>query len=68
MRTALLPMDEAIVREALLREKRRGGQSFVVCPRVEDIEPWRKRLAGLVPELSLLVAHGRMGARRSTTP
>ncbi len=63
VRTALLPLDEPAVREALFRENRRGGQSFVVCPRVEDIEPWRRRLAGLVPELSLLVAHGRMKAR-----
>ena len=63
VRTALLPMDEATVREALLRENRRGGQSFVVCPRVEDIEPWRKQLSGLVPELTLLVAHGRMKAQ-----
>jgi transcription-repair coupling factor (superfamily II helicase) len=50
------------VREALSRERRRGGQSFVVCPRVEDIEPMTGRLAELVPELQVMVAHGKMPA------
>ena len=50
------------VREALVRERRRGGQSFVVCPRVEDIEPMTKRLSELVPELEVMVAHGKMPA------
>ena len=45
-----------------MRERRRGGQSFVVCPRIEDIEPMAKRLATLVPELAVLVAHGKMPA------
>ncbi|MDQ4137112.1 MAG: DEAD/DEAH box helicase, partial [Pseudomonadota bacterium] len=62
IRTVVAPFDEATVRQALVRERRRGGQSFVVCPRVEDIEPMAKRLAALVPELEVLVAHGKMPA------
>ncbi|HEY8383813.1 MAG TPA: helicase-related protein [Microvirga sp.] len=62
IRTFLVPFDEATVREALLREKQRGGQSFVVCPRIEDIEPMAHRLKALVPELETVVVHGQMPA------
>jgi transcription-repair coupling factor (superfamily II helicase) len=62
IRTQLSPFDEATVRVALLRERERGGQSFVVVPRVEDMEPMAERLAALVPELHVAQAHGRMGA------
>jgi transcription-repair coupling factor (superfamily II helicase) len=60
IRTARAPVDDALLAQALRREARRGGQSFVVCPRIEDIGPMRGRVAGLVPDLSLLVAHGGM--------
>ncbi len=60
IRTLLTPFDPATVREALMRERHRGGQSFVVCSRVEDIEPMRGQLSKLVPELETLVAHGQM--------
>ena len=43
-----------------MREKRRGGQSFLVCPRIADIAPMQARLAELAPELDVIVAHGRM--------
>ncbi|RIY01463.1 DEAD/DEAH box helicase [Aureimonas flava] len=62
IRTVLQPFDEGLVRDALLREKRRQGQSFVVCPRVEDIEPMAERLRALVPELEVLVVHGKLPA------
>ncbi|WP_445502880.1 transcription-repair coupling factor [Microvirga sp. G4-2] len=60
VRTFLSAFDPATVREVLMREKRRAGQSFVVCSRIEDIEPMREQLARLVPELELIVAHGQM--------
>jgi transcription-repair coupling factor (superfamily II helicase) len=62
IRTYLAPFDPGTVRQALLRERRRGGQSFVVCPRIEDIEPMAACLAELVPELQVFVAHGKMPA------
>jgi len=63
VRTFVLPFDPVVVREALLREKFRGGQSFYVCPRVADIPKLEERLKDLVPELSFGVAHGRMATR-----
>lgn len=62
IRTILAPFDPASAREALLRERRRDGQSFVVCSRVEDIDPMRAQIATLAPELEILVAHGQMPA------
>ena len=44
-----IPFDAAVVGQALQRERRRGGQSFVVCPRVEDIAPMRARLEQAAP-------------------
>jgi transcription-repair coupling factor (superfamily II helicase) len=60
VRSVVTPFDAAVVRASLLREARRGGQSFVICPRIEDIVPIEARLRTLVPELSLTVVHGRM--------
>ncbi len=41
VRTSVSPFDPLIVREALLRERYRGGQSFYVCPRIENLESRR---------------------------
>ena len=60
IRSFVLPWDPVVVREALLREHARGGQSFVVCPRIEDLAPAAARLAELAPELSVVTAHGRL--------
>jgi len=62
IRTFLAPFDAASLRLALMREKRRGGQSFVVVPRIEDIDLLQAQLASLVPELQVRVAHGDLAA------
>jgi transcription-repair coupling factor (superfamily II helicase) len=62
IRTAVDTFDPQTVRTALLRERSRGGQSFVVVPRVEDIAPMAEQLGKLVPELKLLQAHGKLPA------
>jgi transcription-repair coupling factor (superfamily II helicase) len=62
IRTAVAPFDAAVVRDLLIREHRRGGQSFFVCPRIEDIEPMTARLREIVPELHMVTAHGKMPA------
>jgi transcription-repair coupling factor (superfamily II helicase) len=49
-----------VVREAIMRERFRGGQTFYVCPRIEDIGKVQERLAALVPECKVVVAHGRL--------
>jgi transcription-repair coupling factor (superfamily II helicase) len=59
-RSFVMPFDPVVVREAFRREHQRGGQSFVVCPRIQDLQPMAERLAELAPELDLAVAHGRM--------
>ncbi len=61
IRTFALPFDPVIVREALLREHYRGGQSFYVCPRIADIEEVEALLKELVPEVKVIMAHGQMG-------
>ena len=58
VRTFLSPYDDAVARTALLREKRRDGQSFFVVPRIEDIDAVLALLAEHAPDLSIDVAHG----------
>lgn len=60
VRTFMTDDDGASLTTVLRREKRRGGQSFVVAPRIEDLEPLAARLSALVPELSVIVAHGKL--------
>lgn len=62
VRTFVAPWDAATVRTALLREHRRGGQSFVVAPRIEDIAELAEELARVAPELITRVAHGELPA------
>jgi transcription-repair coupling factor (superfamily II helicase) len=61
--TVVEPYHDASLTAALRREHRRRGQSFVVCPRIEDIDPMRQRLQELVPELKVLSLHGKMPAK-----
>jgi transcription-repair coupling factor (superfamily II helicase) len=58
VRTTRAEAEDPAIAAALRREARRGGQSFLVCPRIEDIAPMRDRLAAIVPELEVIVAHG----------
>jgi len=62
VRTSLAAFDNASMRTGLMREYRRGGQSFVVVPRIEDIEAVEAILRKIVPELLVKVAHGKMPA------
>jgi transcription-repair coupling factor (superfamily II helicase) len=60
VRTFVTPFDPVTVREALLREKYRGGQAFYVCPRIEDLAGAKDFLDNNVPEMRVTVAHGQM--------
>jgi len=60
VRTFVSPFDPITVREALLREKYRGGQAFYVCPRIEDLAGAKDFLDKNLPELRVTVAHGQM--------
>jgi transcription-repair coupling factor (superfamily II helicase) len=63
VRTFISPFDPLVVREALLRERYRGGQSFYVCPRIIDLAERHAFLAENVPEVKVAVAHGQIAAR-----
>jgi transcription-repair coupling factor (superfamily II helicase) len=60
VRSFVSPFDPVTVREALLREKYRGGQSFYVAPRIEDLAGAKDFLDKNVPEVRVCVAHGQM--------
>ena len=62
VRTFVSPFDPITVREALLREKYRGGQAFYVCPRIEDLAGTKDFLDKNVTEVRTAVAHGQMPA------
>jgi len=60
VRTFVLPYDPLVIREAIMREHYRGGQSFYVCPHIEDLAHVAEALRELVPEIKVVMAHGRM--------
>ncbi|WP_169569119.1 transcription-repair coupling factor [Sneathiella limimaris] len=63
IRTFVLPFDPVVIREALLREHYRGGQSFFVCPRLSDLTEVGKYLSEHIPEVKFVTAHGQMPAK-----
>ncbi|WP_295313511.1 transcription-repair coupling factor [Roseobacter sp.] len=62
IRTYVSEFDSVTIREALLREHYRGGQSFFVVPRISDLPGIEEFLKEQLPELSYVVAHGQMAA------
>ncbi len=63
IRTQVSRFSEELVREAILREVRRGGQVFFVHNRVQTIGAMAELLARIVPEVKVIVAHGQMRER-----
>ena len=63
IRTYVSEFDKITIRQALLREHYRGGQSFFVVPRIKDIPEIESFLSENVPEVSFVVAHGQMPAQ-----
>ena len=60
VRTFITPFDGVVIREALQRERFRGGQVFCVVPRIEDLDRMAERLREIVPEARMIQAHGRL--------
>jgi transcription-repair coupling factor (superfamily II helicase) len=58
----VMEWDDMVMREALLREHHRGGQSFIVVPRIADMPDLEEWLRKTVPEVKAVSAHGQMGA------
>ena len=60
VRTFIMPWDGVVLREAIQRERFRGGQVFCVVPRIEDMEKTAARLREIVPEARIVEAHGQL--------
>ena len=60
VQTYVTEYDARIVRDAVMREKRRGGQVFFVYNRVDTMARMQEELAALLPELTIRMAHGQM--------
>jgi transcription-repair coupling factor (superfamily II helicase) len=63
IKTFAAPWSEGLIREAVLRELKRGGQVYFLHNEVDTIERMRERLAQLLPEARIAVAHGQMRER-----
>ena len=64
IRTQVCRFDEGLIREAILREIRRGGQVFFLHNRVRTIDAMSEMLGRIVPEVRIMVAHGQMKERQ----
>jgi transcription-repair coupling factor (superfamily II helicase) len=60
VRTFIMPFDSLVIKEAIARERFRGGQIFCVVPRIEDLDAMAGRLREIVPEAKCAMAHGRL--------
>ena len=63
-RSFIIPFDPVMIKEAVYREKYRGGQTFFVCPRVSDLLEVHEKLKNMLPDIKIAVAHGQMPARQ----
>jgi transcription-repair coupling factor (superfamily II helicase) len=60
--TKVAPLSDAAIAAALLREQRRRGQSFLICPRIQDLGPMLARVHATAPDLRIVCLHGRLPA------
>ncbi|HEY1560467.1 MAG TPA: transcription-repair coupling factor [Caulobacteraceae bacterium] len=64
VRTFVTPYDPISIREALLREKFRGGQTYFVAPRIRDLPDLERFLTDHAPEVKFVVGHGQLAPTR----
>jgi transcription-repair coupling factor (superfamily II helicase) len=60
--TKIAPLSDAAIATALLREQRRHGQSFLICPRIQDLDPMLARVQSMAPDLRIVCLHGKLTA------
>ncbi len=60
VRSFVLPYDPVVLREAIQRERHRGGQIFYVVPRIADLDEVRTALRDMAPDLKVAIAHGKL--------
>jgi transcription-repair coupling factor (superfamily II helicase) len=58
--TKVAPLSDAAIVAALLREQRRHGQSFLICPRIQDLDPTLARVRSVAPDLRIVCLHGKL--------
>jgi len=58
--TKVAPLSDAAIAGALLREQRRQGQSFLICPRIQDLDPMLARVQSMAPDLQIVSLHGKL--------
>jgi transcription-repair coupling factor (superfamily II helicase) len=58
--TKIAPLSDAAIAAALLREQRRHGQSFLICPRIQDLDPMLERVQSVAPDLRIVCLHGKL--------
>ena len=61
--TKVTHYDDMLIRDAIMKEKRRGGQIFFVHNRIKGIEKIAQAISRLAPEVSIAVGHGRMAEK-----
>ncbi|MDD3905339.1 MAG: transcription-repair coupling factor [Candidatus Omnitrophica bacterium] len=61
--TKVVHYDELLIRDAIMKEKRRGGQVFFVHNRIRGIDRVAQTIAKLVPDVSIAIGHGRMNEK-----
>jgi len=60
IRSYMMPFDDVVIRNAILREYYRGGKTFIVLPRIKDLDAMEERLKRILPEVTMIKAHGQM--------
>jgi transcription-repair coupling factor (superfamily II helicase) len=60
--TRVAPLSDTAIAAALLREQRRHGQSFLICPRIQDLDPMLARVQSAAPDLRVVCLHGKLPA------
>src|SRR6185437_14803124 len=60
--TKVAPLSDTAIAAALLREQRRHGQSFLICPRIQDLDPMLARVQSAAPDLRIVCLHGKLPA------
>ena len=63
VRTSVREWDEKVVKEAIMRELRRGGQTFYIHNHIADIEQTANELRKILPKLRILILHSKVNAK-----